>query len=206
MADILQPYSVDEFNKIPDLHKAHTDFVAKDGKKFVCEVFRPLVEKYKLQGEFGIGILHRHSTLIESEKLVEVNNVSIPWNHEGSDDSHPAGRILPMSWLLNDGKVMPYEFFFLPHHEENHVALNEKKSIDLTIEKFRNFLDEFAKAAKCSGLDRVVALRLFPYPGYRGGMEFTVDRINIVLKPGQVSHPSSYTFGLALFHPLHYVN
>jgi len=220
MADVLQPYSVAEFNKIPDLYHANTAFLDKDGEKFVRDVFCPLVLKHGLEDYLGAGMLHRHFPLKESEKLVEFNNISMPWSHQGSDDSHSGGMILPRAWLLKDDKLMPYEFFFSPPNKKKSLDLNKEESLDLTKEKSLDltkeksldltevasldlneekplnlnekrvvaFLDEFVKAAKCSDLDRVVALRLFPGGGYQGGLEFTEDRANIILKPGQVSH------------------
>lgn len=183
MADILQPYSVPQFNKIPDLYEAKTVFNAKDGLKFVQEVFRPLVLKHGLEAQLEITILHRHFALQEPEKLVEFNNISLQWNKQASDDSHSRGKILPNAWLLDDDKLMPYEFFFSP--------FNQDKSVDLTQDKVRDFMDEFVRAAKYSSLYRVVALRMFPHIGYQGGMEFSEGRSNIVLKPGQVSSQTS---------------
>ncbi|KAF7506890.1 hypothetical protein GJ744_011131 [Endocarpon pusillum] len=177
MTEILQPYSVSEFNKIPDLYQGTTAFHAKDGMRFVNEVFGPLVLKHGLEAQLGITILHRHFDLKDPEKLVEFNNISLPWKNQDQDDSHSGGKILPNAWLLNDGKLMPYEFFFSP--------FNQVKSLDLTQDKVRAFLDEFVKAAKYSSLDGTVALKMFPGPGFRGGLEFSEDRANIVLKPGQ---------------------
>jgi hypothetical protein len=154
MASVLQPCSVAGFNKIPDLHPAKTAFHANDGPRFLCEVFRPLVEKHELTSQFGIGILHRHSALKDREKLVEFNNMSTPWKNQASDDSHFGGKIYPMAWLLTDGKLMPNEFFFSP--------LDQKKPVDLIQDRFRLFLDEFVKAARYSNLDGIVALRMFP--------------------------------------------
>jgi hypothetical protein len=185
MADILQPYSVADFNKIPDLHGASQAFLDRDGEKFVRDVFGPLVIKHELQNNLGIGILHRHFALKEEEKLVEYKSTSVPFDRLASDGSFFGGKILPMAWQLNDGKLMPYEFFFAP--------LETGKLFDLTGDKIVAFLDEFVKAAKSFHLDRVVALRLFPYPGYEGGLELSQGRANIVLNPGEVSHPSSHT-------------
>lgn len=179
MADILQPYSVSQFNQIPDLYKAKTTFHAKDGVKFVREVFGPLVLKHGLEATLGITILHRHFALQEPEKLVEFNNISLPWKNQSSDDTHSGGKILANAWLLNDGKLMPYEYFFSP--------MNQEESLDLTQNRVRAFLDEFIKAAKYSKLEGVVALRMFPFVGYSGGLEFSEGRSNIVLKPGEVS-------------------
>jgi hypothetical protein len=178
MAEVLQPYSVTQFNKILDLHDASTVFHAKDGMKFVNDVFGPLVKKHGLEAKLGISIAHRHFSLKGSEKLVELNNIAVPWKNQDGDDNHTGGNILPNAWLLVDGKLMPYEFFFSPTGKE--------KTLDLTQEKFRAFLDQFVAAAKDSNLDDVVALRMFPYLGYKGGMELTEGRANIVLKPGQV--------------------
>lgn len=190
MAEILQPYSVSQFNRFPDLQQATTNFHSKDGLRFVGDVFGPLVLKYGLEDQLGITILHRHFALQEPEKIVEFNNISLPWKNQADDDSHSGGMILPNAWLLDHDKLMPYEFFFSP--------FNQEKSVDLTQDKVRAFLDDFVKAAKHSKLDGVVALRMFPYVGYEGGLEFSEGRANIVLKPGQVSSEPSLTASFPL--------
>lgn len=178
MAEVERPYSVVEFNKIPDLHSATESFNANDGMEFVNKVFGPLVLKHGLEAQLGITVLHRHFRLEESEKLVEFNNVSVPWKLRDQNDTPSGGKILPNAWLLKDGKLMPYEFFFSPLAKDN--------SVDLTYDKIQAFLEEFVKSAKYSKLDQIIGLRMFPGKGFQGGLEFTEDRANIVLEPGQV--------------------
>lgn len=66
--------------------------------------------RHCLEGKVG---LHRHFDLKDGEKPVELNNISTPW----SVDEVPlpvGGEILPIDRLIQDGKFMPYEFYFAP--------------------------------------------------------------------------------------------
>jgi hypothetical protein len=71
MAKLLQPYSTHAFNTLPELHTAQDSFTSKGGKNLVDEVFKPMIEKHKLEAKLGVGLLHRHFDLEGSEKLVE---------------------------------------------------------------------------------------------------------------------------------------
>jgi len=94
MAEVLQSYSTHAFNTLPELHPAQDSFTSKGGKHLVDEVFKPMIEKHKLEAKLGVGLLHRHFDLEGSEKLVEFNNISLPWNSD-REDSHNGGKILP---------------------------------------------------------------------------------------------------------------
>jgi hypothetical protein len=64
---------------------------------------------------------------------------------------------LPTSWLTQDSKFMPYEFYF--------ALLNGHptfKSVDLTDLTTQGFLKEFIHSAKIANLDGYVSLRLCP--------------------------------------------
>ena len=215
-AQILEPYDVHRFNTIPLLHDVSTSFQAKNGTEFVEKVFKPLVLKHKLESQLGIGLLHRHFDLEGFEKLVEFNNISSPWAIKA--ENHMRGKVLPCSWLINSGKLMPYEFFFAPGASEAEGGQGGDsgsgggsgggssggggsgsgsdprpvidKALDLTESKFRAFLDELLPAMESHKLNDTLALRLFPGPDYAGGHEITHGRTNITLTPGQASTDS----------------
>ena len=81
MSMALDPYSVDVFNTLPDLQSAQADLLAHGGKEMVYRHFKPLIKKYMLQENIGIGLLHRHFELNDDEKLVEFNSISMPWEN-----------------------------------------------------------------------------------------------------------------------------
>jgi hypothetical protein len=170
MAQILHPCTPTVFNNIPSLHDSASAFTAKDGDDYITSVCQPLVQEPGLEPVLGIGLLHRHFELRPNEKLVEFNNISVPWLHPYDNEEHSGGKILPNTWLLdsNSGLLLPYEFFFSP--------LGRDKSIDL--DSLQPFLTEFSHSVKEAGLQDTLALGLFPHAGYQGGLEITEGRVN----------------------------
>ena len=183
MAEVLQPYSVQIFNSIPDIHDARDAFTAKDGRAFVDTVFIPLVLKYGLEEKVGLGLLHRHFALGNGEKLVELNNISTAWDVEDDETSSPVGgQILPTAFLIQDGRFMPYEFCFTPINRQPTF-----KSVDLTDPNIQSFLEEFVRAVKDAGLDGYVSLRVSPEGNFDKTLEVTQSKSNVNLPKGQVS-------------------
>jgi hypothetical protein len=164
MAQVLHPYTPTVFNNIPSLHGSASAFKAKDGEDYITSVCQPLVQEHGLEPALGIGLPH------PNEKLVEINNISVPWLHPYDNVEHSGGKILPNAWLLdsNSGLLLPYEFFFSP--------LGRDKSIDL--DSLQPFLTEFSHSVKEAGLQDTLALGLFPHAGYQGGLEITEGRVN----------------------------
>jgi hypothetical protein len=133
MAQVLHPYTPTVFNNIPSLHGSASASKAKDGDDYIASVCQPLVQEHGLEPALGIGLLHE---LHLNEKLVEFNNISVPWLHPYDNVEDSGGKILPNAWLLdsNSGQLMPYEFFFSPFGRD--------KSIDL--DSLQPFLTEFS--------------------------------------------------------------
>lgn len=179
-SELISSLSSKIFNSTPNLNGSREASSTKNGSRFVNETFRNLVERHNLESVFGIGLLHRHFDLKNDEKLVEFNNISTPWHHQ-EGDVYTGGKIIPNAWLINDGKLMPYEFYFSP--------LGRNKKIDLAA--VNNFLKEFIENAVAAKLDRTIALRAFPGVGYTGALEVTEGRANIDLKPDEVYHDVS---------------
>ncbi len=118
MAQVLQPYRADVFNTLPDLPTAEKNFASGGGPDLVDKVLKPMMERYQLKSKLGVGLLHRHFELQDSEKLVEFNNISLPWNSNG--DEHSGGKILPSAWAVKDGSLTPYEFYYSPLGRDSH--------------------------------------------------------------------------------------
>ena len=178
MTDIEKPYSVHLFNQLPGIEESHTTFESKNGLDFINSVIKPMIAKYSLEEVLGVTLLHNHFDLREGERMVEVNNISVPWG-PSADDELMGGSIRPAAWLIDeDGKLMPYEFSF--------SAVEPKIATDLNSNNVKSFAKDFVEAVKAEKLEKVVGIRVFPYPGFQGGLEFTKGRANIVLSPGQV--------------------
>lgn len=181
MAEVQLPYSVDRFNAVPDLADARDAFAAKDGPVFFDNVFVPLIQKHGVDDKIGLCLLHRHFGLDGTEKLVEFNNVSLPWQDNGSETPMTVGgHILPSSWLIQDDKVMPYEFFFS-------APGKEKTSLDLAIPENRAFVNEFVQAVKDADLAGCVGLRVCPEGDFDDTLEIQQGRANVNFSKGQVS-------------------
>ena len=174
MADIEKPYSTSVFNSLPELHHAHEDFVANGGPELVNNVLGPLIVQHRLEFTLGVGLLHRHFDLSDKEKLVEFNNVSMPWMHQ-QGDRHSGGRILPCAWMIDGTGLVPYEFYFSP--------LCHDTKADLAV--MAPFLHNFIRCTKDEGLEETIGLRFFPRPGFTGALEMTEGRANINLTPDQ---------------------
>ncbi|RDL30699.1 uncharacterized protein BP5553_10044 [Venustampulla echinocandica] len=157
MAQVLQPYSTRVFNTLPELHMAQDSFMIKGGKGLVDNVFKPMIEKHGLEAKLGVGLLHRHFDLEGSEKLVEFNNISLPWNSD-REDSHNGGKVLPSAWVVRNGGLIPYEYYFSPLGRCGRV---------------RGRTDNMPS--------------LFPHIGFTCALEVTEGRANINLSPDQVA-------------------
>ena len=187
MAEVLQPYSADVFNTLPDLPTAERSLVSRGGPDLVNELLKPMIEKYQLEGKLGVGLLHRHFELGETEKLVEFNNISLPW--KSNNDDHSGGKILPSAWAVKDNKLTPYEFYYSPLGRDDHFDFGTARS----------FVREFIEAVNQFGLEQTLSLRLFPGDGFTGALEITEGKANINLLPDQVC----ITQSLCLLHTDH---
>lgn len=177
----MHSYSTHLFNTFPDLHTVQERFQSKSGMDLINALFRPMVEKHHLEAKLGVGLLHRHFELRGNEKLVEFNNISLPWSSQAGDN-HSGGKIIPNAWAVCDGKIIPYEFYFSP--------LGHDHSFDF--DQVTAFLTEFVQAIEERGLDKIIAIRLFPHEGFTGALELTEGRANINLSPNQVCVALSY--------------
>ena len=174
MAEVLQPYSPDLFNTLPDLPTAQESFISKGGADLVNNLLKPMIEKSELEGKLGVSLLHRHFDLEDSEKLVEFNNISLPWKNHGNENS--GGRILPSAWAVRKGRLTPYEYYYSPLGRDSAFDFHPVES----------FVHQFVQAIGESNLERTIGLRLFPGTGFTGALELTEGRANINLLPDQV--------------------
>ena len=145
--------------------------------------FGGLLEKYGLNGEIGIGLLHRHSKLNENEIMVEVNNVSFPWpdTYVSHIEESTKGKVLADGWQISqDSEVLlPYEYAF-------HDFRSTVSDLNLSSPDMKAFVSEFIKMAKSYRLERFICLRRTPGPGSEVGLEMTIGHVNTVFTADQL--------------------
>jgi len=118
---VIFPYAVDAFNDIPDLQSSEQKFISCEGQKYVENGFAQLFNKHKMTQKFNLVLLHRHGRLLSEQAMVDTNGTSVPWTvkhtfEDGDDYPKWNGAIFPTSWLVRDGRLMPYEFSFSPQN------------------------------------------------------------------------------------------
>lgn len=181
------PFDTEKFNAIASLHDVTSSFQERGGKEMVDESFRSLFKTYGLESKLGVGLLHRHFDLETGEKLVEFNNIAVPWKHHEADE-YIGGKLVPNAWLVTQGdsgasRLMPYEYFFTANNgldQQQGIQLDNAENIS------PQFLEVFAQRVLENGLEDTIALRAFPYKGYTGGLEITQGRANINFLPEEV--------------------
>jgi hypothetical protein len=159
--EILRPYDVNTFNRLPGLLDADVRFRGHDGADVVSGPLQDLFMKYKLTETFGLNLLHRHFKLKQNQVLVAVNGSATPWNIPDLADSNSGtfkkygGCINPCSWLLVNGHLVPYEFKFEPPNPEN-----QQSTQGIFEEIGAKFVQEFARVLKEHNLTSSLGLCL----------------------------------------------
>jgi hypothetical protein len=164
---VLQPYSSSAFNTLPSLHDADAKFKERNVAAIMNSVLAGIFTKHNVDDFLGVQLLHRHFSLDNDERLVDVGGASVPWSNDGSEalDS----RILPVSWAFEGDTYHPYEFRFVPPAQE----LCEPDVPE-------PFFFEFNEALKAHNLQGVLGIRsLKTSYGKKPGMEITKGRSNI---------------------------
>jgi hypothetical protein len=167
MTEILLPYFTNHYNKSPELGDASSGFRSYNGLDIVNGAFRTSIEKYGLQNTFGVGLLHRHSTLKGCERLVSMpantsmlHSILAPWS-ELAGDEHFGHNIVADAWLIKYGKLMPSEFEFSTESVKDLVDPSH----------YAAFVENFMNPAAKIGLENTVSLYRFPGAGFLGCME-----------------------------------
>jgi hypothetical protein len=164
---VLQPYSSSAFNTLPSLDDADAEFKERNAAAIVNSVLAGIFTKHDVDGLLGVQLLHRHFSLDNDERLVDVGGASVPWSDDGSEalDS----RILPVSWAFEGDTYHPYEFRFSPPTQELYKPVVPEP-----------FFVEFNEALKAHDLQGVLGIRsLKTSPSKKPEMEITKGRSNI---------------------------
>ncbi|KAI0187152.1 hypothetical protein F4808DRAFT_447019 [Astrocystis sublimbata] len=163
------PYSHAHFQSLPTLEEAKSKFLqGAKGEDLVASFFRDFFVKEGMDRTFGLSMLHRHFDLGSSEKLVDYQGTSTPWNGVIAGMQNPQ----PTLWSFDDdGLLRPTEFRYA---EKQDAPLPQKALI--FIAKFRAELDK-------RDLTKLVGLARYPGDEFQGSCEFSMGRSNINLKP-----------------------
>jgi len=171
---VLQPYSSSAFNTLTSLHDANAEFKERNAAEVMNSVFAGIFIKHNVDGLLGVQLLHRHFSLGNDERLVDVGNASVPWSNVGSEalDS----RIIPVSWAFKGDSYHPYEFKFIPPTQ----ARRSQELQEPTIQE--PFLVEFNEALKTHHLQGILGIRSLKGDFKRPEMEITNGRSNITFE------------------------
>lgn len=116
------------------------------------------------------------------ERLVEVNNVSTPWDARDADAI--GGTILAQSWLFLNKEMVPYEFSYSCASDAAQV---EQLSQDTALASLSGFLAEIYAKLSVLGMEKTLGLRRHPGPNFEGFVEVTAGRANINFHPSKAS-------------------
>jgi len=128
-------------------------------------VLAGIFTKHNVDGFLGVQLLHRHFSLDNDERLVDVGGASVPWSNDGSEALDL--RILPVSWAFEGDTYHPYEFKFVPPAEEFHEPVVPEP-----------FLIEFNEAIKTHNMQGVLGIRSLK-TAKKPEMEITKGRANV---------------------------
>lgn len=155
---VLLPYNVDTFNTIPDLRSSEQTYIEREGHKYIKSGFAELFAKHEATPKFHLVLLHRHGRLQPEQAMVDTNGTSVPWTvshlfEDGRDCPKWNGSIFPSSWLVQDGRLMPYEFQFAPTKSS---TMNQLHLGDSDVA----FVNDFVDFTEHHGLTSVFGLGL----------------------------------------------
>jgi hypothetical protein len=144
----MHSYEPKVFDQIGPIEVAGEKADTFEAGDFVNTVLKQLLIQHQLNDKLGISLCHRHFDLRPDEILVEHGGVATAWASDAESRYAKIGSILPLSWVVWEGKLRPYEFYF---------------SHDTSEEPFEippNFLEAFDSALRGKGLNHLLGLRL----------------------------------------------
>ncbi|KAK6000666.1 hypothetical protein QM012_003391 [Aureobasidium pullulans] len=179
------PSLPDTQEDILSLRQAGDIFQSQQGPSVVDVSLRALIVDHNVADQFGVILVHRHSNLEQGEAMVAFNSTATPWPSRSCNPC--GGSIVPQAWRINNGKLQPYEYRFIPSESGVTNVLDEHSA----------FVEEFIKAIEHHGLSSCAGLSLVPEGG-KECLEITVNSTNIMipsdqLQPGQMELGSTET-------------
>ncbi|KAF3407321.1 hypothetical protein DPV78_000070 [Talaromyces pinophilus] len=180
--EILRPYDVLSFNRIPSLGESNSSFLRNDGPSILAGELKNVFVRYPhMAKSFGIILLHRHFSLERDQALVDTNGSSTAWDLSSGEVSAEGsfakygGLVRPCSWFVEDGRLVPYEFRF------DHGGLQGKNGLragNVAAKFDPGFVAEFASTLEKYNLTSVLGL-YSSKPDDPPTIEVTEGRTNI---------------------------
>jgi hypothetical protein len=152
------------FDRISDVHVAAAAVKENNGEEIIRSSLKGLLQDYAVNDHLGVALVHRHFDLKPDEVMVDYRGVATPWNKALLDNYQAYGSILPLSWVLIDGKPCPYEFYFTTDPDDHEHELPP------------GFLSKYNATLKSQGLDGFLGIRALKKAAGEeklGTMEFT---------------------------------
>jgi hypothetical protein len=166
---LLQPYSSSAFNTLRSLKAASAEFKERNAAEVMNSILASIFIKHNVDGLLGVQLLHRHFSLGNDERLVDIGNASVPWSKVEALDS----CIIPVSWAFEGDSYHPYEFKFIPPTQ----ARESRELQEPTIQE--PFLVEFNEALKTHHLQGILGIRSLKGHFKKPELEITNGRSNI---------------------------
>ncbi|KAH7019807.1 hypothetical protein EDB80DRAFT_820410 [Ilyonectria destructans] len=168
-------YIPEAYNSLPGLKSASQRLQDNGGESIITGPIRDIFLRHKVNKIYGVALLHKHFQIQPTERLVDIRNVSSPWETGGDTDpvlKKYNGVIVPRSLRFLNGDLLPYEFDFSA----------EKSSTESNAE----FLQQLSAFFHQNGLDQVLGLRLLESRDPDVSVEVTEGTSNIMLPQGAV--------------------
>ncbi|KID68916.1 hypothetical protein MBR_08919, partial [Metarhizium brunneum ARSEF 3297] len=181
-------YNPEDYSSLPSLSAAFQQLQHKGGESIITGPIRDIFLSHGAQDAYGIALLHKHFDIRPTDRLVDIQNVSSPWETGG--DIEPVlkkyhGVIMPRSLRFSNGMLKPYEFDFV--EEERSMNMDE------------NFLEKLLQFLQHSELDQVLGLRVLDSRDPGASIEVTERNSNIMIPLGAIDEanviPAMWDFG-----------
>ena len=174
------------YNNIPLIEEAAV--LLSTLQAFVVPQLKTLLNKYRLESDFGIVLVHRHFALKSAEEqVVDVNGpgtlVSSVFSHGRPDsqvihdynlDIPSPFSIVPAKFLVRD-ELVPYEYKCVPKDDENLYRLRTKRLPQKFLKDWYVILSRYRAQDKLGIIDLLTEEEI-------DGFEWTdtVRRLNVV--------------------------
>ncbi|KAK3897893.1 hypothetical protein C8A05DRAFT_19431, partial [Staphylotrichum tortipilum] len=126
-----------------------------------------------LHKDLGIALLHKHFSILPTERLVDSRNMSAPWDmsHDTNATAHKyEGVVWPRSFRLNERGFVPYEFGF--------------SDAELPPPMNQDFLVELSSLLRQQKLDKVLGVRVLDNHNSDLTVEVTEGKMNMMIRRG----------------------
>ena len=174
-------FSVDNYNRLPNLGEAHAVVIDNDGEQFLHQVVQPMMRRHEVKSVFAINLVYTHTTLQPGQRVVGMAAHSRPQMCDSGHDG-TLRSLFPASWTItSDGRMMECEYGFLPRGCAAPPVLDD--------EAYDNFLAEFIEAARNANLDRVLGVVLRSPGDLVQMLEVSEGQERHVYWPQDVSQP-----------------